>query len=98
MITRIQIKNRALFWLLIDVFGVKKSGLRNHPVNVRKLRIWMAVCGIFIFLNGQENETKESARVTGCPMRFSPSAGSVELAALRQPQTRLPPMAAMLGP
>jgi hypothetical protein len=60
MITRIQIKNRALFWLLIDVFGVKKSGLRNHPVNVRKLRIWMAVCGIFIFLNGQENETKES--------------------------------------
>jgi hypothetical protein len=66
MITRIQIKNRALFWLLIDVFGVKKSGLRNHPVNVRKLRIWMAVCGIFIFLNGQENETKESARVTGC--------------------------------
>jgi hypothetical protein len=28
----------------------------------------------------------------------SPSAGSVELAALRQPQTRLPLMAAMLGP
>ncbi len=32
------------------------------------------------------------------PLRFSPSAGSVELAALRQPQTQLPPMAAMLGP
>jgi hypothetical protein len=58
----------------------------------------MTIGGFFIFLNGQENETKETARFTGCSLRFSPSAGSVELAALRQPQTQLPPMAAMLGP
>jgi hypothetical protein len=58
----------------------------------------MVAGGFFIFLNGQENETKESARVTGCSLRFSPSAGSVKLAALRQPQTQHPPMAAMLGP
>ena len=32
------------------------------------------------------------------PLRFSPSAGFVELAALRQPQTQLPPTAAMPGP
>ena len=40
----------------------------------------------FIFLCSQENETKEAARVTGYPLRFSPSAGPVELAALKQPQ------------
>lgn len=40
----------------------------------------------FIFLCGQENETKEAARVTGYPLRFSPPAGPVELAALKQPQ------------
>jgi hypothetical protein len=43
----------------------KKSGFRNDSVDVRKLGIWMVAGGFFIFLSGQENETKESARVTG---------------------------------
>ncbi|BBO70055.1 hypothetical protein DSCA_39850 [Desulfosarcina alkanivorans] len=63
-----------------------------------KTYTWYFECPVTKQMRCPVNACKESARVTGCFLRFSPSAGSVELAALRQPQTQLPPMAAMLGP